>query len=88
MREKEKYKTIFDPIYGRIVSDLVEIRHEKGLTQRAFAAMSGYNHCFIAKVELKERRLDFVELVKYMKNLGLSKKEIETKVVEWLGEFS
>ena len=83
----EKCKTVFDPLYNSIVSYLVDVRHEKGMTQRDFAAKSDYKHSFVAKTELKDRRMDFIEIIRYMKHLGLSKKEIKTKVTEWLEEF-
>ena len=87
MEKKRKIKTIFDPRYDLFISELVTIRLEKGLTQRSFAAKSGYSTCFIARTEIKERRLDFIETLDYMKNLGLSKKEVAAKITEWLGEF-
>jgi len=87
MQKKATAKTMFDPRYERLISDLVKIRHEKGFTQRSFAAKSGYSNCFIARTEIKERRLDFIEVIDYMKHLGLSKPEITVKMKRWLGEF-
>ena len=87
MRSGEKCKTIFEPLYNSIVSYLVDVRHAKGMTQREFAAKSGYYQCFIAKVELNDRCLDFIEIIRYMKHLGLTKGEIKGKVAEWLEEF-
>jgi transcriptional regulator with XRE-family HTH domain len=73
---KETAKTIFDPRYDRLISDLVRIRHEKGFTQRSFSAKTGYSKCFIGRTETKERRLDVVETIDYMRHLGLSNVEI------------
>jgi len=87
MQKKTTAKTIFDQRYDRLISDLVKIRHEKGFTQRSFAAKTGYSKCFVGRTETKERRLDFIETLDYMKNLGLSKKEIAEKVAVWLREF-
>ena len=84
---KKTTKTIFDPRYDRLISDLVKIRHEKGFTQRSFAAKSGYSTCFIGRTETKERRLDVIETIDYMKRLGLSKTEITVKIEKWLKEF-
>ena len=84
---KETAKTIFDPRYDRLISELVRIRHEKGFTQRSFAKKTGYSQCFIGRTETKERRLDFIETVDYMKHLGLSKKEITKKLTKWLDDF-
>jgi len=83
----KKHKTVFDPHYERIIKDLVNIRYDKGLTTREFGAKSGYSQCFIGRTETKERRLDLVEVIYYMKYLGLSKKEIKSKLVEWADLF-
>jgi len=81
---ERKTKTIFDPRYDRIISDLVKIRREKGFTQRSFAAITGYSTCFIARTETRERRLDLIEVVDYMRHLGLSKNEIASQITQWL----
>jgi len=80
-------KTIFDPRYERIISDLVKIRREKGFTQRSFASKSGYSKCFVGRTETRERRLDFIEAMDYMGHLGLSKTEISAQLMEWFGTF-
>ena len=84
---KRASKTIFDPRYDRIISDLVKLRRESGFTQRSFSAKTGYSKCFIGRVETKERRLDFIETIDYMKHLGLSKTEIAVKTAEWMEAF-
>ena len=73
-------KSIFDPRYDRLISELVKIRHKKGFTQRSFAAKTGYSTCFIGRTETKERRLDLIETIDYMRHLGLSKAEIAEKI--------
>ena len=77
---KKTAKTIFDPRYDRLISELVKIRHEKGFTQRSFAVKTGYSKCFIGRTETKERRLDLIETFDYMRHLGLSKAEIVRKI--------
>ena len=77
-----KTKTIFDPFYDRLISELVKIRYKQGFTQRSFAAKTGYSKCFISRTETKERRLDLIETIAYMKHLGLSKTEIVQKITE------
>ena len=81
---KKKTKTIFDPRYDRVISDLVRIRREKGFTQRSFVAKTGYSKCFVARTETRERRLDLIEVVDYMRHLGLSKNEIANLITQWL----
>ena len=84
---KKATKTIFDPRYDRLIASLVKMRHENGFTQRSFAEKSGYSKCFIGRTETKERRLDFIETVDYMRRLGLSKAKIAAKTAEWIEEF-
>ena len=79
---KKIAKTIFDTRYDRLIKDLVEIRHEKGFTQRSFAAKTGYSTCFIGRTETRERRLDLIETIDYMRHLGLSDAGIINKIAE------
>ena len=79
---KKTAKTIFDQRYDRLISDLVEIRHEKGFTQRSFAAKTGYSTCFVGRTETKERRLDIIETIDYMRHLELSDARIVNKITE------
>ena len=80
MSMKKTAKTIFDPRYDRLISELVKLRHAKGFSQRSFAAKTGYSTCFIGRTETKERRLDLIETIDYMRHLGLSKAEIVRKL--------
>ena len=75
-------KTIFDKRYVKFVSELVKIRHSKGWSQRDLAKRVGVNHNFIARIEIRDRRLDLIEVIDYMKALGLSKAEIIKKISE------
>ena len=81
---KKTVKTIFDPRYDRLISELVSIRHKQGFTQRSFAVKTGYSKCFIGRTETKERRLDLIETIDYMRHLGLSKAEIMRKITALL----
>ena len=87
MQKQKNKKTIFDPRYDRLISDLVEIRQEKGFTQRSFSTKTGYSKCFIGRTETKERRLDIIETIDYMKRLGLPKNEIAAIIAKWVDEF-
>ena len=79
---KKTAKTIFDTRYDQLISDLVKIRHEKGFSQRSFAAKTGYSTCFIGRTETRERRLDLIETIDYMRHLGLSDAGIVIKITE------
>jgi len=85
---KKTTKTIFDQRYDQLISDLVEIRHEKGFTQRSFAAKTGYSTCFIGRTETKERRLDIIETIDYLRHLGLSDTGIVAKITELVNDHS
>ena len=84
---KKTPKTVFDPRYDQVVAFLVKTRHEKGFSQRSFEEKSGYAKCFITRTELKERRLDCIEFMDYMKHLGMTKTEIKNKLAEWADLF-
>jgi len=75
-------KTIFDKRYVKIISELVKARHNNKWSQREIAKRIGVNHNFIARIEMRERRLDIIETIDYMKALGLSKAEIVKKITE------
>ncbi|MCL1892220.1 MAG: XRE family transcriptional regulator [Alphaproteobacteria bacterium] len=80
---KTSPKTIHNPRYNRLVAELVKMRKAKKLTQRDLAEKFQTSHCFIARTEIKERRLDLIETIDLMKTLGFSKSEI-LKIIEKL----
>jgi len=88
MQNKKPCKTIFDPRYERLISDLVSMRYDKSLTTRAFGMISGYSQSFIGRTEKQNRRLDFIETIDYMRHLGLAKTEIAAKMAEWVEAFA
>ena len=73
---KEKTKSIFNPKYQKLISEIVRLRNERGLTQRDLAKLCNVSHCYIGRVETHERRLDLIETIDILKVLGLSKQEI------------
>ena len=75
-------KTIFDKRYIGIISVLIKARHRNKWSQRELAKRFGVNHNFIARVEMRERRLDLIEVIDYMKALGLSRAEIIRRISE------
>ena len=76
MPSKTTSKTIFDTRYAVLVDNLVATRKERGHTQRTLAKALGVSNCYIARVETKERRLDVIEIVDYLRVLGLENDEI------------
>ncbi|MDR1207576.1 MAG: helix-turn-helix transcriptional regulator [Rickettsiales bacterium] len=81
---KTTTKSIFNPKYKRLIDDMVDARKKKGWSQRELAKQAGVSHCFIGRMETRERRLDVIEAVEIMKLLGLSRSMILKKVSELL----
>ena len=77
-----KTKSIFDSRYIKLIDGLVGTRHAKGWSQRKMAERLGTNHNSVARIEMRERRLDLVETIDYLRALGLSKAEIIEKIGE------
>lgn len=69
-------KTIFQEKYRDMVRQMVEIRKAHGLTQRDLAEKLKVPHCYVGRVETFERRLDIIEMVKWLKILKLNNNEI------------
>lgn len=55
-------KTIHDPAYGVLIDTLKRRRKELGLTQQQVANELGVDRTVLAKMEMRERRIDVVEL--------------------------
>ncbi len=64
-------KTIHSKEYDALISWLTAARKRKGLSQRDLAKKLGVQPSFVAKTELKERRLDVVEFVRICGVLGV-----------------
>jgi transcriptional regulator with XRE-family HTH domain len=64
-------KSIFTPEYAILRAELVSIRKAAGLTQREVARRLDVPPSWVAKAELGERRVDFVELVWVLVACGL-----------------
>jgi predicted transcriptional regulator len=72
----EKTKTIFDPRYKFFIEQLVKVRKNLGISQRDLAKRWGTSHPYVARTEIRERRLDLIEAIDLLKALELSRKEI------------
>ena len=64
---------------GRAVA---EIRRERSLTQREFAASIGSSKTFIARIELGTRRIDVVELVVLARLIGVDPTDLLERVAD------
>ena len=75
-------KTIFDDRYDGLIKKLVILREEKGITQRELAAMLEVPRSYVSRFEVKDRRLDIVELIDICKALKISQKKVLVLVKE------
>jgi transcriptional regulator with XRE-family HTH domain len=70
-----------DPRYRAVIERLIEIRKAAKVNQRDFAERMGQLHSFVGKVELFERRLDFVQLIDWLRALGVDEREFCSDVL-------
>lgn len=61
---------VSSPGYKAVVSIVTDARLSAGFSQRELARRLGKPPSFVAKVELKERRIDVVEFLMILRALG------------------
>ena len=71
-----KTKSIFNPKYRDFIAHLIAQRQSVHMTQRELAKKLGTSHCYIARIETHERRIDLMESIEMMHALGMSDKQI------------
>lgn len=64
-----------DTRYRAVISRLIEIRDELDLSQRELAERMGQSRSYVSKVEIFERRMDFVQLVEWLRALGIDERK-------------
>ena len=79
-----RVRSVHTPEYKFFLSLLREARARQGLTQRELARRLQCHQSFVAKYELGERRLDFVEAIRVADALGVDPLEIVGRVREQL----
>ncbi len=63
-------KSIHSKRQAALIECLVKARNKAGLTQQQLADRLGKHQSFIAKYENDERRLDVIELIEILEQLG------------------
>jgi transcriptional regulator with XRE-family HTH domain len=58
---------VSSPAYDVAIRTLVEARNAVGVSQAALAQRLGKPPSYVAKIELKERRVDVVEFIEYLR---------------------
>lgn len=76
MATKTTTKSIFDARYSLLIDQFVALRKSKGLSQRDLAKRLGVSNCCVARIETRERRVDVIEIIDYLRALGLTDAEI------------
>lgn len=69
------------PAYRAVAEVLTRARTRAGLTQRALAARLGRPPSLVANLELGERRLDVVELVRLAAALGEEPEALSAEIL-------
>jgi transcriptional regulator with XRE-family HTH domain len=75
-----------DARYKAIIAALVERRKLIGLTQQSLAERLGLHKQFVSRVELGERRLDFVEFADFTRAMGLEPETIIASIPTAAGQ--
>jgi transcriptional regulator with XRE-family HTH domain len=75
-------KSVFTEQYNLLLSLLVSIREDKGLSQRALSKMLKKAPTYVSKYERGERRLDVVEFLEIVKVLEADPHEIIRKLTK------
>jgi len=75
-------KTIFDRRYVKFIAGLVGLRNNNKWSQRKLAEVLKISLTSVARIELRERRLDLIETIDYLRALGLTRAEIVKKISE------
>ncbi len=73
---------VTSPARRAVAEALASARRRAGLTQRALAAKLGQLPSTVAKMEMGQRRLNVVELVRLAEALGEDPRTLVTEVVE------
>ena len=79
-----KKKSIFDPQYRDFIARLVKHRKSIHITQRDLAKRLGTSHCYVARIETHERRIDLLESIAMMRALKMSDEQIINEIKKLL----
>jgi transcriptional regulator with XRE-family HTH domain len=74
-RPKKRASARLRPDYATFGEGLQELRQEAGMTQASLASALGVTQSWVAKTELGERRIDVLELLDYLRALGVDPAE-------------
>ncbi|MBL7077108.1 MAG: helix-turn-helix domain-containing protein [Kiritimatiellae bacterium] len=75
-------KTIFNPVYVKLINTLKQCRLERGFTQAHVAHRLGRSRTWVGKVEQCERRLDVIEVRDLCGLYGIDFHEVTAELAE------
>ena len=70
-----------DPRYRAVIDRFVELRGEAGLNQRELAERLGLPRSYVSKAENYERGLDLVQMVDWLRALGVDERKVINSIV-------
>ena len=65
--QKQSISSIHDPEYHRIVEALISLREKAKLSQKAIAYAIGLTQPDVSKIERRERRIDILEALRWVR---------------------
>lgn len=74
-RQKQSVSSIHDPEYHRIVDALISLREKAKLSQKAIAQEIGLTQPDVSKIERRERRIDVLEALRWVRATGTDPSE-------------
>jgi len=77
-----KTKTIYNNLYGSLISELTKERIRLSISQRELADNIGLNQSDISKIEKLEKRLDVLEFSLILKELRINENTRLQKIVK------
>jgi transcriptional regulator with XRE-family HTH domain len=73
--QKHSISSIHDPEYHRIVDALISLREKAKLSQKAIAWEIGLTQPDVSKIERRERRIDILEALRWVRATGANPTE-------------
>lgn len=73
--QKQSISSIHDPEYHKIVDALVCLREKSKLSQKAIAREIGLTQPDVSKIERRERRIDILEALRWIRATGVNPAE-------------
>jgi len=65
--QKQSISSIHDPDYHKIIDALVSLREKAKLSQKAIAHEIGLTQPDVSKIERRERRIDILEALRWVR---------------------